>query len=249
MAISLPFSNRAAGGGEEQASAGASRAGSRGAAKSASERLKLLGLVFAGLMIAFMGLMVLSGRDADRATLYVDTVGQMRTLSQRIAKAAQLALSGKEIAFGELRESRDEFAKLYVGLHDGGEMMGRSAPALSGHALELLQKVGETWTRVDASSGRLLDQQGNLTKLNASVELINDENASLLERTEQLAAILSQGGASGRDLSDANRLTMLTQRIAKNANAMRVADAVDPEASFLLGKDTNTFREILERLK
>ncbi|MCB1887352.1 MAG: type IV pili methyl-accepting chemotaxis transducer N-terminal domain-containing protein [Rhodocyclaceae bacterium] len=247
MAISLPFSNRAAAGGDEQAAAAAKSSG--GATRSAGERLKLLSLVFVALMAVFVTMMVLSGRDAERNTLYVDTAGQMRTLSQRIAKAAQLALSGKDIAFAELQSSRDEFAGLFSALNEGGEMMGRSAPAVGGEARTLLEQVGETWTRVDASANRLLDQKSNLTKLDASVELINDQNAELLEKTEQLAAIASQTGAAPRDLADANRLTMLTQRIAKNANAMRVADAVDPEASFLLGKDTNSFREIIERLQ
>jgi twitching motility protein PilJ len=42
---------------------------------------------------------------------------------------------------------------------------------------------------------------------------------------------------------------MLTQRIAKNANALQVANAIDPDVTFLLGKDTNTFREQLEQLQ
>ena len=41
---------------------------------------------------------------------------------------------------------------------------------------------------------------------------------------------------------------MLTQRLAKNANALLVADAIDPEVAFLLGKDTNTFRDVLGAL-
>ena len=40
-----------------------------------------------------------------------------------------------------------------------------------------------------------------------------------------------------------------TQRIAKNANALLIANAIDPEVAFLLGKDTNTFREQLEQLQ
>jgi twitching motility protein PilJ len=38
---------------------------------------------------------------------------------------------------------------------------------------------------------------------------------------------------------------MLTQRIAKNASALLVGDEINPEVAFLLGKDTNAFRDIL----
>ena len=36
--------------------------------------------------------------------------------------------------------------------------------------------------------------------------------------------------------------------MAKNANAMLAADVIDPEVPFLLGKDTNTFRDTLQGL-
>jgi hypothetical protein len=36
---------------------------------------------------------------------------------------------------------------------------------------------------------------------------------------------------------------MLTQRMAKNANVMLAENIVDPEVAFLLGKDTNTYRD------
>ena len=41
---------------------------------------------------------------------------------------------------------------------------------------------------------------------------------------------------------------MLTQRMAKNANALLASDVIDPEVTFLLGKDSNTFRDILQGL-
>jgi twitching motility protein PilJ len=41
---------------------------------------------------------------------------------------------------------------------------------------------------------------------------------------------------------------MLTQRIAKNASAMLSGEAINPEVAFLLGKDTNAFKEILDTL-
>lgn len=42
---------------------------------------------------------------------------------------------------------------------------------------------------------------------------------------------------------------MLTQRLAKNANALLAGETIDPEVAFLLGKDTNVFRSTLEGLR
>jgi twitching motility protein PilJ len=81
------------------------------------------------------------------------------------------------------------------------------------------------------------------------VAIINAKNPQLLELSEQVAALKLQGGASAREIATANQVVMLTQRIAKNANALLIANAIDPEVAFLLGKDTNTFREQIEQLQ
>ncbi|MCP5235309.1 MAG: type IV pili methyl-accepting chemotaxis transducer N-terminal domain-containing protein [Zoogloeaceae bacterium] len=262
MAISIPFTNRAPADrpSDKQATlmesappatAAPAKPGKLGgfARKSASDRLKTLGVVFGGLIFLFAVLMVLQTRDGRNATAQVEATGQMRTLSQRIAKSAQLALSGRAEVFGELRAARDEFAGIVTGLTEGGTIMGRNTNALGGDAAELLAQVGTVWTRVDASASQLLAQQPNLVKLNESVQIINDQNTALLESAEKVAALAEETGAASRDEIAAFRLAMLTQRIAKNANALRVADAIDPEVSFLLGKDTNSFRDLLAQLQ
>src|SRR5207244_2593716 len=57
-----------------------------------------------------------------------------------------------------------------------------------------------------------------------------------------------QTGGSPRQNAITSQLVMLTQRMAKNANTMLAGDIVDPEVAFLLGKDTNTFRDTLQGL-
>ena len=58
-----------------------------------------------------------------------------------------------------------------------------------------------------------------------------------------------QSGAGVREIAAANQMVMLTQRIAKNASSLLVGDEISPEIAFLLGKDTNTFRELLNALQ
>jgi twitching motility protein PilJ len=69
----------------------------------------------------------------------------------------------------------------------------------------------------------------NLISLGKDVALINDKNPQLLELSEQVAALKLQGSAGIREIAAANLLVMLTQRIAKNASALLLGDAIDPE--------------------
>src|SRR5690606_28235280 len=70
-------------------------------------------------------------------------------------------------------------------------------------------------------------------------------DAKLLEMTQQFTTMLAEGGGNIRELDYANQLSMLSQRMAKNANAMLAGELINPEVVFLLGKDVSTFKEIV----
>ena len=213
-----------------------------------TERIRNLGVVFALLVVVTAGLLIYQGRQATHATTYVAAAGEMRMLSQQIAKAAQLSLQGNAEAFGELRQASARFSTLLRALTQGGEIDGTAVPASPAGTQDAIQALTEVWRKTEQDTGQLLSEQQNLITLNQSVDTINAQNALLLDLSEQVAALKLLAGAGSRDIATANRAVMLTQRMAKNANALLVADAIDPEVAFLLGKDTNTFREHLAQL-
>src|SRR5207237_6010782 len=104
------------------------------------------------------------------------------------------------------------------------------------------------WRKPDRNAGLVIAEERNLVALGAAVRAINDNNPALLEMADEIAALNVQNGGSARQNAVTAHLVMLTQRMAKNANAMLAGDVVDPEVAFLLGKDTNTFRDLLQGL-
>jgi twitching motility protein PilJ len=92
----------------------------------------------------------------------------------------------------------------------------------------------------------VLAQSKNLIGLGNAVRQINNNNPILLDLAEQIQALKLQSQAPSREVSLSGQLVMLTQRLAKNANAMLGADVIDPEVAFLMGKDTTSFRELLQ---
>ena len=219
------------------------------AGKSAAEQLRVLRipfLIFAALTIGFVLYQI---RVSSFGTAYVTAAGQMRTLSQQLAKASQLALQGDAAAFNELKGSREQFNTLLGAVTNGGDVDGTTVPGGSSAVNDELAVVTELWQKTDKDAANLIEQEKNLASLGKAVSTINTKNPQLLELSEQVAALKLQGGASAREIAVANQVVMLTQRIAKNANALLVANAIDPEVAFLLGKDTNTFRELIEQLQ
>src|SRR5204863_8816040 len=57
-----------------------------------------------------------------------------------------------------------------------------------------------------------------------------------------------QSGGSARHDAIAPQLILLTQRTAKKADAMPAEPMIAPAGSFLLGKDSNTYRDTLQGL-
>src|ERR1043165_9480231 len=109
LKIKLPFGNK-------------DGAGAR--APGASRGLPLIGHLRTGLQLQILGglmafvlliatiVVVADTRQGTFGTIYVATVGKIRMLSQRLAKAAQLASRGSANAFKELRSGRQEFVGL-----------------------------------------------------------------------------------------------------------------------------------------
>ena len=215
---------------------------------STGKQLQVLTTALVVFLIATAGLVTYDTRQGTFATLYVATVGKIRMLSQRLAKAAQQSSQGNREAFKQLRESRDQFAHSVKLLQVGGLAGGVDLPASPEGVRALLDGLDREWKKTEKNASLVIGEERNLVALGEAVRQINANNPALLELADEIAALSVQLGGSVRQNAITAQLVMLTQRMAKNANTMLAGDVVDPEVAFLLGKDTNTFRDTLQAL-
>ena len=215
---------------------------------SSGRQMQILTTLLVGLLLIDAGLVFYDTRQGSFATLYIATVGKIRMLSQRLAKAAQQASQGNREAFKQLRESRDEFAASVKLLASGGTAGGVDLPQTPDNVRPLLDTLEREWKKTERNAGFVITEERNLVALGEAVKSINANNPALLELADEIAALSVQTGGSVRQNAVTGQLVMLTQRMAKNANTMLAGDVVDPEVAFLLGKDTNTFRDTLQGL-
>ncbi|MDR3427630.1 methyl-accepting chemotaxis protein [Silvimonas sp.] len=192
-------------------------------------------------LIAFFAFQA-SGVNAERRS----TATEMQMLSQRIARASTLAVRGDPEAFKILEDAYGRFDKDLMSL-SGHSLFGVFVRNPSG----TLDAVDQVWTlsfRPNPSRptvDTIIKQKQPLITVGKSVAGINENDARLLELTQQFAAMLSEGGGTVHELDYANQLAMLSQRMAKNANALLASELINPETVFLLGKDTSTFGDII----
>ncbi len=200
-------------------------------------------LVFAALMV------FIDNRQAGQTAVAAATATEMQMLSQRLARGSALAAQGQTAAFAAVKDSRDRFKADLDALLNGGTVRGVSLDVAQDEAVvRLLTDVRTRWERVDAAAERLLNNESSLTSLAKGLEALNTGNTPLLELAQQAAAQIGQAGGTLREIEYTNQLAVLSQRIAKNANALASSDEIDPEVAFLLGRDAGTFRDILNGL-
>jgi twitching motility protein PilJ len=177
------------------------------------------------------------------------TATEMQMLSQRLARGTSLAVQGNAQAFESVKDSRDRFRTDLDALIKGGTIKGVSVDVATAEPLQTqLGEVTNRWDRVEKNATAVLDNQQSLVSLSKGLEGINQGNTALLELAQQAASQAASGGGSVREIDFTNQLAMLSQRIAKNANSLVSSEEIDPEVAFLLGKDTGTFRDILNGL-
>ncbi|NJD26093.1 MAG: methyl-accepting chemotaxis protein [Betaproteobacteria bacterium] len=248
--MAFSFKKLKRGGGEEPmtvADVGGAESGGL-TERSLVQRMKTLGVAFVALLVAISTLVYMDNQTSANGTAYISAAGEMRMLSQRLAKATSLAVQGNEVAFTQLKESRQTFGDLLERLTKGGDVAGRVVPPSEEDVKPQLEALTKLWEETDRDAGLVVDQENNLLRLGKGVANIDAQNPLMLELSEQVAALKLQNAAPAREIAAANQLVMLTQRIAKNSATLVGADEISPEVAFLLGKDTNAFRDILQGL-
>jgi twitching motility protein PilJ len=251
MAFKLPFklgTKQAAPAAPAARPAAGGMASARSALAGKNLRLVLVPMLVVLLVVAG-ALVFFNAREAKYGALHIADAGQLRMLSQRLAKAAQQSLLGNPEAFKQVAASRDAFATILDRLVRGGESGGEALPPSPDRIQPVLEVLAKEWQKTENNAATLLKEQKNLLGLGAAVAQVNGSNPQLLDLAERVQALKLQNAATTREISTAGQLVMLTQRLAKNANALLAGDTVDTEVAFLLGKDTNEFRTLLAALR
>ncbi|MCS6995517.1 MAG: methyl-accepting chemotaxis protein [Casimicrobiaceae bacterium] len=209
-----------------------------------ARQYQILGVALATffvLMLVSFGLYVL---EARRSNAQISASIELQTLSQGLVLGAAQAESGVQSAFPLLRTSRDSFSGILRALLQGGDYAGVKLVEPQNQAVrDAVEKVNQRWSAVETKVNEVLSAEDVFRTLAQAVARVNEGNQTLLELSEQLATQI--GG--GREGALAGTLVMLTQRIAKNANAL-LGSEVSSDVAFLLGKDTATFRDIINGL-
>jgi twitching motility protein PilJ len=182
---------------------------------------------------------------------YINIASQLQFHTQRLAKSAGLAARGDANSFPQLQDSRDEFGNFVKVLTNGGVAFNTEVPSAASNAelRSLLVELTKRNEEVSVSTGSILAARQDLTALTANIAQVRSGSEDLAALSQEITGLMQQTGVPPAQVLRASRLTILSERLGRGAAEILGAEIIDPEVPFLMGKDTNDFRELVKALE
>ena len=209
-------------------------------------------LTIAGLFGALtVGAVLLDAIGRSNSSTFANITSQLQYHSQRLAKSAGLAARGDLASFPQLQDSRDEFQRYLEVLNKGGEAFNTTVPSAR-VGEELTSRLEELTKRfADGSNAAtaILAAKNDLAELSRNIAQVRAGSEELAELSQDLTGLMQQSGAPPVQVLKVNRLTFLSERLGRGSAEILGGEIIDPTVPFLMGKDTNDFRELVKALE
>jgi twitching motility protein PilJ len=197
-------------------------------------------IAFVVFILAFLGITVFVQYKTDQDAEYISHSGELRVLSQQVAKNAVEAAAGKEEAFRLLRSARTNFETRWGYIAEGNESTGLPPSPVEG-----IDELQELWGDVRGSADRILETQDTVLSLHEVAATLSETIPQLQVEYDEVVEILLDNDAPAEQVAVAQRQSWLAERIVRSVNKVLSGgdDAVMAADSF--GRDANLFGRVL----
>ena len=174
---------------------------------------------------------------------YIGHDGELRVLSQRIAKNATEAAAGKAAAFKLLAEARNDFARRWGYLKKGDPDTG--LPAAPSAVRAEMRAVQTDWEALLKNTDAILASEQTVLSLHQVAATLAETVPQLQMESEKVVDILLQRGAPASQVALAQRQSLLAERILGAVNTVLAGDETAVQAADAFGRDANRFGQVL----
>ncbi|MCJ8168238.1 methyl-accepting chemotaxis protein [Atopomonas sediminilitoris] len=180
-----------------------------------------------------------SGYDKE----YIGHAGELRVLSQRIAKNATEAAGGTQEAFALLRDARDDFQRRWDYLTKGDA--ATDLPAAPENLTGEMSGVGQDWDTLKQNADSILSSEQTVISLHEVAATLAETIPQLQVEYEEVVEILLDAEAPADQVSVAQRQSLLAERILGSVNKVLVGDEDSVQAADSFGRDASLFGRVL----
>ncbi|PKM25168.1 MAG: chemotaxis protein [Gammaproteobacteria bacterium HGW-Gammaproteobacteria-13] len=179
-------------------------------------------------------------------TEYIGHAGELRVLSQRIAKNSTEAAAGTAEAFALLRDARNDFQTRWGYLTDGNEETG--LPASPESLQPQIAVVQQDWDTLRQNTDAILANEQTVLSLHQVAATLAETIPQLQVEYEEVVDILLESGAPAAQVSVAQRQSLLAERILGSVNKVLAGDQDSVQAADMFGRDASLFGRVLSAM-
>jgi twitching motility protein PilJ len=211
-------------------------------ARSRSLILALFVGLIVFIMLLFVNFAYLS-TQSNYDKQYIGHAGELRVLSQRIAKNASEAATGKAAAFKLLADARNDFDTRWQYLKKGDKNTG--LPAAPAEVTDELKAVQNDWENLRKSTDVILSREQTVLSLHQVAATLAETIPQLQIESEKVVDILLQNRAPAGQVALAQRQSLLAERILGAVNTVLSGDETAVQAADAFGRDATQFGRVL----
>jgi twitching motility protein PilJ len=175
---------------------------------------------------------------------YIGHAGELRVLSQRIAKNATEAAAGKSLAFKLLSDARNDFERRWGYLREGDKSTG--LPPAPANVRDEMEAVRQDWENLRKNTDTILASEPTVLSLHQVAATLAETVPQLQVEYEKVVEILLQSGAPANQVVVAQRQLLLAERILGSVNTVLAGDDSAAQAADAFGRDAARFGQVLE---
>ncbi len=184
--------------------------------------------------------------QADHDNEYIAHAGELRVLSQRIAKDAVEAAAGTQGAFASLKQARNEFDRRWGYLAQGDESIG--LPPVPDSLATEVEAVQQDWNTLRRDTDAILASEQTVLSLHQVATTLAETIPQLQVEYEEVVDILLESGAPAAQVSVAQRQSLLAERILGSVNKVLSGDEDSVQAADMFGRDASLFGRVLNAM-
>lgn len=200
--------------------------------------------VLAGLLIIFLAtfisITVATNYFSKRDEQYLEHTGELRVLSQELAKNAVEAAGGKREAFTELKAARDNF-ELRWGYLTKGDDEANLSPA----EYDAMANLDSLWQKVKNNSDQIVRAREVILSLHEVAATLAETIPQLQVEYDEIVEILIDSGAPASQVAVAQRQSWLAERIVRSVNKVLAGGEDAVMAADAFGRDASLFGRVL----
>lgn len=191
-------------------------------------------------ILAFLGVTVFVNTKANQDKEYINHAGELRVLSQELAKNAVEAAGGKAEAFALLRKARDNFETRWGYLSTGDPRTG-----LPPAEMAAMTDVQGLWNKVKTNTDQIVQTQDIILSLHEVAATLAETIPQLQVEYDEIVEILLESGAPADQVAVAQRQSWLAERIVRSVNKVLGGGEDAVMAADAFGRDASLFGRVL----